>query len=67
MVSERRLTRGWTAGFLSRMLTTLYDLEVVEESAVKDWLAPPDNRHPFLTASKKQFQTSEILTAKKNV
>ena len=49
------------------MLTTLYDLEVVEESAVKDWLAPPDNRHPFLAASKKQFQTSEILTAKKNV
>ena len=49
------------------MLFTLYELEVVEETAVKDWLAPPDNRHPFLAASKKQFQTSDILTKEKRL
>ena len=35
-------------GFLSRMLATLYDLEVVEEASVRDWLSPPDKRHSFL-------------------
>lgn len=52
-------------GFLSRMLATLYDLEVLEEGGVKDWLSPPDNRHPFLKQAKDAFKIKDNVEAKK--
>ena len=55
------------AGFLSRMLATLYDLEIVEEMGVRDWLNPPDNRHDFLKQAKEAFTTKENIEAKKQV
>jgi hypothetical protein len=54
-------------GFLSRMLATLYDLEVVEENGVRDWLSPPDNRHPFLKQAKDAFAVKDNVEAKKQV
>jgi len=54
-------------GFLSRMLATLYDLEIVEEVGVRDWLNPPDNRHEFLKQAKDAFTIKENIEAKKQV
>ena len=54
-------------GFLSRMLATLYDLEVVEEKGVRDWLDPPDNRHPFLKQARDVFAVKDNVEAKKQV
>ena len=54
-------------GFLSRMLATLYDLEVVEEKGVRDWLSPPDNRHSFLKQAKDAFAVKDNVEAKKQV
>ena len=54
-------------GFLSRMLATLYDLEVVEEKGVRDWLSPPDNRHSFLKQAKDEFNVKDNVEAKKQV
>jgi Leucine-rich repeat (LRR) protein len=56
---------GYPKGFLSRMLATLYDLEVVEEKGVRDWLLPPDNRHSFLKQTKDAFAVKDIVEAKK--
>ena len=55
------------SGFLSRILATLYDLEVVEEKGVRDWLLPPDNRHPFLKIAKDNFEIKDNVEAKKQV
>jgi hypothetical protein len=55
------------AGFLSRMLATLYDLEVIEEDAVKDWKSPPDNRHGFLMAARDAFTSNQRIEAVKQV
>jgi hypothetical protein len=49
------------------MLATLYDLEVIEEYAVKDWKMPPDNRHPFLMAAREAFTMNQRLEAVKQV
>ena len=49
------------------MLATLYDLEIVEEKGVRDWLSPPDNRHLFLKEAKGDFTTKENVEAKKQV
>jgi hypothetical protein len=50
------------------MLATLYDLEIVEEPAVRDWLDPPsENRHPFLKQSKAVFAVKDNAEAKKQV
>ena len=54
-------------GFLTRMLFTLYDLEVIEETAVRDWLSPPDNRHLFLKQAKDTFAIKNNVEAKKQV
>ncbi len=55
-------------GFLSRMLATLYDLEIVEDPAVRDWLDPPsENRHPFLKQAKAVFAVKDNVEAKKQV
>ena len=56
---------GYPKGFLSRMLATLYDLEVVEEKSVRDWLLPPDNRHSFLKQAKDAFAVKDNVEAKK--
>jgi len=48
-------------------LATLYDLEVVEEKGVRDWLLPPDNRHPFLKIAKDNFEIKDNVEAKKQV
>lgn len=55
------------AGFFSRCLATLYDLEVIHEKAIEDWLQPPDNRDPFLTAARKRFDVRDNIEAKKQV
>ena len=49
------------------MLATLYYLEVVEEKGVRDWLDPPDNRHPFLKQAKDAFAVKDNVEAKKQV
>ena len=54
-------------GFLTRMLFTLYDLEVIEETAVRDWLSPPDNRHLFLKQAKDTFAIKNNVEAKNQV
>lgn len=56
---------SYPKGFLSRMLATLYDLEVVEEKGVQDWLSPPDNRHLFLKQAKDSFAVKDNVEAKK--
>jgi len=65
-VQQAAQDMNFPPGFLSRTLATLYELEVVEESAVRDWLAPPDNRHLFLAAAKKKFTTTENVSAKRH-
>ena len=37
------------------MLATLYDLEIVEDVSVRDWMQPPDNRHEFLKQAKDRY------------
>jgi hypothetical protein len=49
------------------MLATLYELEVIEEIAVKDWKSPPDNRHAFLMAARDAFTTNQRIEAVKQV
>ncbi len=50
------------------MLFTLYDLEIVEDPAVRDWLDPPsENRHPFLKQAKAVFAVKDNVEAKKQV
>ena len=50
------------------MLATLYDLEIVEDLAVRDWLDPPsENRHPFLKQAKAVFAVKDNVEAKKQV
>ena len=49
------------------MLATLYDLEIVEDVSVRDWLQPPDNRHEFLKEAKGKFAIKENVEAKKQV
>ena len=50
------------------MLATLYDLEIVEDPAVRDWLDPPsENRHPFLKQAKAVFAVKDNVEAKKQV
>ena len=36
------------AGFLPRMLCTLYLLDIAEADAIRDWKDPPDNRDSFI-------------------
>ena len=45
----------------------MYDLEIVEEKGVRDWLSPPDNRHLFLKEAKEAFTIKENVEAKKQV
>ena len=45
----------------------MYDLEIVEEVGVRDWLNPPDNRHEFLKQAKDAFTIKENIEAKKQV
>ena len=50
------------------MLATLYDLEIVEDPAVRDWLDPPsENRHQFLKQAKAVFAVKDNVEAKKQV
>ena len=49
------------------MLATLYDLEIVEEPAVSDWLDPPSERHLFLKKTKAVFAVKDNVEAKKQV
>ena len=36
------------AGFLPRMLCTLFLIDIVDADAIRDWKDPPDNRDSFI-------------------